>query len=90
MAERKTGGKHRRRCQWEGCQHYANLRDLDTGKDFCRTCALAMLYAADDPITNFREFDDSTEYADALRERAPLGLLGWPGSTSSDGPLTSD
>jgi hypothetical protein len=39
-----------------------------------------MLHAADDPITNFREFD-STAYADARRERAPFGLLGWPGTS---------
>ncbi|MER5637482.1 hypothetical protein ABT095_11055 [Kitasatospora sp. NPDC002227] len=47
-----------------------------------------MLYAADDPITSFREFDDSTAYADALRERAPFGLLRWPGASppsSQDG-----
>ncbi|MFJ6776828.1 hypothetical protein ACIQOV_38715 [Kitasatospora sp. NPDC091257] len=63
---------------------------METGQDFCLCCALAMLYAAQDPITHFREFDDSTAYADALRDRAPLGLLGWPGSTRPDGPLTSD
>ncbi|GAA1963425.1 hypothetical protein [Kitasatospora viridis] len=59
-------------------------------QDFCLPFALAMLYAADDPIVKFREFDDSTAYADALRERAPIGLLRWPGSTTPDGPLTSD
>lgn len=71
--------KHRRSCQWAGCQRYANLRDLDTGQDFCTPCAVAMLYAADDPITNFREFDESSEYANALRDRPVLGLFGWPG-----------
>ncbi|WP_327066052.1 hypothetical protein OG500_09360 [Kitasatospora sp. NBC_01250] len=40
---------------------------------------MAMLYAADDPITNFREFDESSEYANALRDRPVLGLFGWPG-----------
>ncbi|MFB7470090.1 hypothetical protein [Kitasatospora sp. NPDC056184] len=84
MAGRKNGGKHRRRCQWIGCQHYANLRDLDTGQDFCLNCALAMLHAAEDPITNFREFDDSTEYAEALRKRPILGLFGWPGTIPPD------
>ena len=75
----KSVGRHRRKCQWPGCQHYANLRDLDTRQDFCIGCALAMLYAADDPITRFEEFDDSTEYATALRDRGPLGWRGWPG-----------
>ncbi|MFJ3219906.1 hypothetical protein ACIPLC_28820 [Kitasatospora sp. NPDC086801] len=82
--KQQAGGRHRRMCQWSGCQRYANLRDLDTGQDFCLTCALAMLHAADDPITNFREFDSSTEYAEALRNRPILGLFGWPGTIPPD------
>ena len=71
-------GRHRRLCQWTGCQRYANLRDLDTAQDFCAPCAIAMLHAADDPITRYREFD-GTEYTEALQNRPVLGLLGWPG-----------
>ncbi|MFF0292590.1 hypothetical protein ACFYST_01575 [Kitasatospora sp. NPDC004614] len=43
-----------------------------------------MLHAADDPITNFRAFDGSTEYAEALRNRPILGLFGWPGTVPPD------
>lgn len=75
--DRATSGRHRRMCQWDGCQNYANLRDLDTGRDFCLDCALAMLYAAQDPITEYVEFDGN-EYSKALETRAPFALLGWP------------
>ncbi|MGF1427120.1 hypothetical protein [Kitasatospora sp. LaBMicrA B282] len=33
-----------------------------------------MLYAAQDPILQFHELDDSTAYSTALRERSIIGL----------------
>lgn len=76
-ADRAGSGRHRRMCQRVECRSYANLRDHETEQDFCLSCALAMLHAADDPITEFTEFDGD-EYARALRARAPFALLGWP------------
>ncbi|MFF4343294.1 hypothetical protein ACFY00_25605 [Kitasatospora sp. NPDC001540] len=68
-------GRHRRLCQWTGCRQYANLLDLDTEQTFCLGCALAMLHAADDPIVNFREFDDTTEYTDAIARHPSIERL---------------
>ena len=62
-----AGGRHRRPCAF--CTVYpAQLRDADTGRDWCIGCATDLIHTGD-PIVCFMEFDGD-EYAMLLHRRS--------------------
>lgn len=67
MTERQAArGKHRRPCSF--CTvHPADLRDLDTGDDWCLGCARSLILAGD-AITHYEEFDEGHRYKSLLDE----------------------
>ncbi|MCM2419718.1 hypothetical protein [Streptomyces sp. RKAG293] len=61
-----SGGKHRRPCSF--CTvHPADLRDLETGKDWCLGCAKSLILAGD-AITDYEEFDEGDRYKHLLAD----------------------